>query len=151
MPREISAGGLVVRRMRGGAFLAAIRPAGRPEGYWALPKGLVDRGEEPLAAALREVREETGLEAAAVARLDDLRYVYTRDGVRIFKVVSFWLMRPLRGRLGAIDEAMRVEVADAAWLPLARAPELLAHRGERQLAERLRDAPGAAAPAAKPL
>jgi len=132
--RETSAGGLVVRRMRGRLWLAVILPQGRPPGHWVLPKGLVDRGEQPLEAALREVREETGIEAVPLGRLEDVRYVYSRDGQRIFKVVSWWLMRPLRGRLGAIDAAMRVEVADARWIPLADAPRLLAYRGERALA-----------------
>jgi 8-oxo-dGTP diphosphatase len=133
MPRELSAGGVVVRRMRGGTYLAAIQPQGRPQGHWVLPKGLIDRGEQPLEAALREVREETGLRAVVVERLPDIRYVYTRDGQRIFKVVSWWLMRAVGGRIGEIDPAMRREVADARWLPLADAPRLLAYRGERDV------------------
>ena len=133
MPRVLSAGGVVVRRMRGGGYVAAIRPQGRPAGHWALPKGLVDRGEDPLAAAVREVHEETGLVASPVARLEPIRYVYTRAGSRVFKVVLFWLMRARSGRIGEIDEAMHREVAEAAWLPLEEAPRLLAYRGERAL------------------
>ena len=56
MPRELSAGAVVVRRMRGRWWLAAIRPQGKPEGVWALPKGLIDPGEDARATALREVR-----------------------------------------------------------------------------------------------
>jgi 8-oxo-dGTP diphosphatase len=132
--REHSAGGVVVRRMRGGLFVAAIRPQGRPPGHWALPKGLVGRGEEPLAAALREVLEETGLQAVPVEALEPVRYVYQRrSGLRVFKTVEFWLMRAVRGRIGAIPPGMEVEVAEARWLPLAEAPTLLAYRGERRL------------------
>src|SRR4051812_1964493 len=100
--REFSAGGVVVRRMRGGPFVAVIRPQGRDAGHWALPKGLVQRGEDPLTAALREVAEETGLVATAVAPLEPVRYVYTRRGRRVFKEVQFFLMRAVRGRIGAI-------------------------------------------------
>ena len=135
MPRELSAGGVVVRRLRGRWMLAAIRPNGKPEGVWALPKGLIDSGEKPDATALREVREETGVDAELVRKLGDIRYVYTWEGERIFKIVSFYLLRYRRGRLGAIDPAMRREVADARWLPLDDAPRLLAYRGERQMAD----------------
>jgi 8-oxo-dGTP diphosphatase len=132
--REHSAGGVVVRRMRGGLFVAVIRPQGRPAGHWALPKGLVRRAEEPLAAALREVFEETGVEAAPVTALEPIRYVYQRPpGLRVFKTVEFWLMRAVRGRIGAIPAGMEVEVAEARWLRLADAPSLLAYRGERKL------------------
>jgi 8-oxo-dGTP pyrophosphatase MutT (NUDIX family) len=132
--REHSAGGLVVRRMRGDLFVAVIRPQGRPAGHWALPKGLVRRGEDPLAAALREVFEETGLEAVPLAALEPIRYVYRRPtGLRVFKTVEFWLMRAVRGRIGAIPAGMEVEVAQARWLRLSDAPQLLAYRGERTL------------------
>jgi 8-oxo-dGTP pyrophosphatase MutT (NUDIX family) len=131
--RELSAGGVVVRRMQGRSWVAAIRPHGRPRGHWALPKGLVDPGERAVETAVREVREETGLEARVVRKLDDMRYVYTRDGRRIFKVVLYWLMHPVGGRLGAIDEAMRIEVEEARWLPLEDAPAALAYRSERAL------------------
>ena len=135
MRREFSAGGVVVRRFRGRWFLAAIRPAGKPEGTWALPKGIIGRGERADAAALREVAEETGVEASLVAKLADTRYVYTWAGERIFKVVTFYLLRYRRGRLGALVARHQHEVAEARWLPLEEAPQLLAYRGERQVAE----------------
>jgi 8-oxo-dGTP pyrophosphatase MutT (NUDIX family) len=133
--REFSAGGVVVRRLRGRWMLAAIRPGGKPEGVWALPKGLIGRGEEAAATALREVAEETGVEGRLVGKLGDVRYVYTWAGERIFKVVSFFLVRYERGRLGDIPEAFRREVAEVRWLPLEEAPRLLAYKGEREMAE----------------
>ena len=138
MPRELSAGAVVVRRMRGRWWLAAIRPQGKPEGVWALPKGLIDAGEDARATALREVREETGVEPGDAQRLGDVKYVYSRGGERIFKVVVFYLARARSGRIDDLDPRMRVEVAEARWLPLDDAPRLLAYRGEREMAERAR-------------
>jgi 8-oxo-dGTP pyrophosphatase MutT (NUDIX family) len=135
MRREFSAGGVVVRRVRGEWRLAAIRPGGK-EKVWALPKGLVGRGESPADTALREVAEETGIEGRLVEKLGDVRYVYTWDGERIFKVVSFFLLRYRRGRLGDLPEHTAHEVDEVRWLPLEDAPRLLAYRGEREMAER---------------
>ena len=125
-----------MRRMRGRWWLAAIRPQGKPEGIWALPKGLVDRGERADATALREVFEETGVPGRLDGKLGDVRYVYTRGGERIFKVVSFYLVRAGRGRIGELPAGMELEVAEARWLPLEDAPRLLAYRGERDMADR---------------
>jgi 8-oxo-dGTP pyrophosphatase MutT (NUDIX family) len=133
MRREFSAGGVVVRRVRGEWRLAAIRPGGK-ENVWALPKGIVDPGESPAETALREVAEETGVEGRLIEKLGDVRYVYTWGGERVFKVVSFYLFRYVRGRLGDIPELLRHEVAETRWLPLAEAPTLLSYKGEREMA-----------------
>jgi len=119
-------------------MLAAIRPQGK-ERVWALPKGKIDPGESAAETAVREVREETGVEGMLVEKLGDVRYVYTASwkgasGERIFKVVSFFLLRAGRGRIGAIEDAMRIEVAEARWLPLEEAPQLLSYSGEREMA-----------------
>jgi 8-oxo-dGTP pyrophosphatase MutT (NUDIX family) len=144
MEREFSAGGVLVKTIRGRAMVAAIRPQGKPEGTWALPKGNLDPGEEPAQTALREVLEETGVEGRLVEKLGDVKYTYTRrGGLRVFKIVSFYLLHAGRGRLGAIEETMRVEVAEARWLPLDEAPLLLAYGGERQMAAKARDRSGA--------
>src|SRR5437868_12256322 len=135
MEREFSAGGVLVKRIRGRPMVAAIRPGGKPEGVWALPKGNLDPGERPEQTAVREVFEETGVHGRVVEKLGDVKYTYTRrDGVRVFKIVSFYLLRAGRGRLGEIEERMRVEVAEACWLPLDDAPRLLAYGGEREMA-----------------
>ena len=136
MPREISAGGVLVRRMRGRWWIAAIRPAGKPDGVWALPKGRVDPGEDAAATAVREVAEETGLQGRLEGKLGDVRYVYTWAGERIFKIVSFYLVRHTGGRIGEAPAAHAHEVADVRWLPLDDAPRLLAYRGERDMATR---------------
>ncbi len=143
MKREFSAGGVLLRTVGGKPHLAAIRPQGKRPGTWVLPKGNIDPGESPADTALREVREETGVEGRLVEKLGDVRYVYTWQGERIFKVVSFFLLRAGRGRIGEIDGEMRVEVAEARWLPLADAPRLLAYGGEREMAAKARDKVGA--------
>jgi 8-oxo-dGTP pyrophosphatase MutT (NUDIX family) len=136
MRREFSAGLVLVRRMRGAYWLAAVRPQGKPEGIWALPKGLIGRGETPAETALREGFEETGLRSRLHSKLGDVRYVYTWKGERVFKIVSFCLAHAGRGRIGELPAGMEIEVADARWLPLVDAPRLLAYQGEREMAVR---------------
>jgi 8-oxo-dGTP pyrophosphatase MutT (NUDIX family) len=102
----------------------------------ALPKGNVDQGEEPEQTAVREVREETGLETDLIANLSDIKYIYERswgDRQRVFKIVSFYLLRYRSGRIGEISRAMRREVRQAMWLPLDEAPRKLSYRGERDV------------------
>jgi len=140
--RELSAGGVLVRRMRGRWWLAAIRPRrdSHSREIWALPKGLIDTGERSEETAVRETYEETGVESRIQRKLGDVRYVYTWEGERIFKVVSFFLLRPVHGRLGDLPSGMELEVEEVRWLPLDEAPQLLAYGGERQMAERALEA-----------
>jgi 8-oxo-dGTP pyrophosphatase MutT (NUDIX family) len=134
--REFSAGGVLVRRLGGRWMMAAIRPAGKEEGVWALPKGRIDGGERGEATALREVAEETGAHGRSLGKLGDVRYWFNWRGQRIFKVVSFFLVRYEGGRLGDLPAAHRHEVADVRWLPLEEAPRLLAYGGEREMARK---------------
>ena len=69
-------------------------------------------------------------------KLGDVRYVYTWEGERVFKIVSFYLGRAAGGRIGELPPGMEREVAEARWLPLADAPRLLAYGGERDMAKR---------------
>lgn len=143
MVREFSAGGVVLRFMRERWWIAAIEPQRSDEEkakpskpVLALPKGLIDKGEKPADTAIREVREETGVEAALITKLTDIKYVYVRswgDKQRVFKVVSFYLLRYHSGKLGDIAPEMQVEVARAEWVPLEEADKRLSYSGERQV------------------
>jgi 8-oxo-dGTP pyrophosphatase MutT (NUDIX family) len=159
MLREISAGGVVIRTQDGVCWMAAIelpadeatisvespnRRSVRPKGkaVLCLPKGLVDTGEKALEAALREVREETGVTASLLTKLADIKYMYVRtwgDGQQVFKIVSFYLLRYESGEIDNISEAMRIEVARAKWVRLDDGPKLLAYRGEKQMARKALD------------
>ena len=146
----------MVRRSGDGWEMAVIQPqreppAGTPGSskkkaspkmLLALPKGLVDAGEKPEQTALREVREETGLTAAVITKLRDIKYVYVRtwgDHQRIFKIVSFYLLRFVSGDIDNINPEMRVEVKQAMWIPLADAAAKLAYRGEREVVQTAQD------------
>jgi len=167
MVREISAGGVVLREIEGVWHVALIEPQKedsresnpssddsqpakvprkRTRAVLCLPKGLVDAGEKAEAAAIREVFEETGIVAEAVTKLVDIKYVYVRswgDGQRVFKIVSFFLMKYRSGRINEIAPEMRVEVARARWVPLGESPTLLAYTGERQMVQRALEYVGA--------
>ena len=102
----------------------------------ALPKGLVDPGERPEQTAIREIREEIGVSVTVVTKLTDIKYTYIRswgDQQRVFKIVSFYLLRYHSGNIDDITPAMRVEVKRALWIPLEEAEHKLAYRGEREV------------------
>jgi 8-oxo-dGTP pyrophosphatase MutT (NUDIX family) len=139
MRREYSAGGVLVRRLNGRWMVAAIRPAGRPPGLWALPKGRIDPGESGEATALREIAEETGARGRSLGKLGDVRYWFNWEGERVFKVVSFFLVRYEGGRLGDIPAEFRHEVAEVRWLSLDDAGKPLAYAGEREMARNALD------------
>jgi 8-oxo-dGTP pyrophosphatase MutT (NUDIX family) len=146
MMREISSGGLVVRRVNDEWIVAVIEPQrdsnDPPKQVFALPKGLVDAGETPEQTAVREVREETGLQTSAVVKLADIKYSYIRswsDKQRVFKIVSFYLLRYESGRIGEIAPEMRVEVKQAVWVPLNEAVQKLSYRGEKDIVRRAQE------------
>ena len=128
MIREFSAGGVVVRRVEGRPFVAVVRVR---DAILALPKGHPDGDESAAAAAAREVREETGVEAELVEKLGDIRYWYAREGKRVMKKVAFFLFSYRSGDVADHDH----EVEEALWIPLDEAPERLAYKGEREMAE----------------
>ena len=112
--------------------IVPTRPAANGSKVLALPKGHPEQGESAEAAALREVREEAGVEARLVAPLGDVRYWYTRDGRRIAKLVSFFLLAYVGGEVEDHD----FEVERACWMPLENAARELTYAGEREMAAR---------------
>ena len=154
--REVSAGGVVVRPSAEGWEVAVIEPQKdnsvtvssknddkkRQKLLLALPKGLVDKGENPEQTALREVLEETGLKAVLVTKLGDTKYVYLRswgDRKRVFKIVGFYLLRYISGEIDQIAEEMRIEVRRALWIPLDGADRKLAYSGEKEMIRRAQE------------
>jgi 8-oxo-dGTP pyrophosphatase MutT (NUDIX family) len=156
MVREISAGGVVVHPSSDGWQVAVIEPQKEPptadsrqrgRKKWqkmllALPKGLVDAGEKPEQTAVREVLEETGLTAVPLTKLGDIKYVYVRswgDRERVFKIVSFYLLRYASGKIDEIAREMRIEVKRALWLPIEEAALELEYKGEKDMVRRAQE------------
>ena len=129
--KEVSAGGVVYRRTDDGDIevVLASRRTRRGDLAWGLAKGGIERGESRRRAAVREVREETGLIAEIESDLGDTRYMYVWEDVRIRKTVHFFLMRPVGGDIGDRDD----EMEDVRWFPLERAMKRAAYRGERDI------------------
>jgi 8-oxo-dGTP pyrophosphatase MutT (NUDIX family) len=144
MDAEFSAGGVVVDDAEGRAgaprclVIVPTRRAADGSKVLALPKGHPDGGETPEQAALREVREEAGVETELAGALGDVRYFYQRGGRRIAKVVRFFLLEYRAGDPADHDH----EVEEARWMDLEQAARELTYSGERQMvelaAERLR-------------
>jgi 8-oxo-dGTP pyrophosphatase MutT (NUDIX family) len=131
--REFSAGGVVVR----GDECIVIVPTRRTatgQKALALPKGHPEGDESGADAALREIREEAGVDARLVDKLGDVRYFYQREGRRIAKVVSFFLFEYVSGAVEDHD----LEVEEARWMTLAEAEKALTYRGEREMVGRAR-------------
>lgn len=126
---ERSAGGLVLRR-EPGSYSGLLIGRSTPR-IWSLPKGHLEPNESIETAALREVREETGIEATIIVKLSDIRYWFYANKMKHSKIVHFFLMRYVGGtptpQAGEVDETL--------WARLDEMPEMLTHVNERRLIE----------------
>jgi 8-oxo-dGTP pyrophosphatase MutT (NUDIX family) len=126
----VSAGGIVFRPITSGGTEVALISVGDPP-RWQLPKGLVDKGETPEIAALREAREEAGIDSVIIEKMKPVEYWYqaTVAGkrVRYHKFVHFFLMSYVAG------DVADHEVNEARWVEIGKALELLAFKSEREV------------------
>jgi 8-oxo-dGTP pyrophosphatase MutT (NUDIX family) len=129
---EFSAGGVVFNADRQIVVIVPTRRAADGSRVLALPKGHPDGNESAAEAALREVREEAGVDAEVVESLGEVRYWYQRGGRRISKAVEFFLLRYVSGDVADHDH----EVEAARWIPAEEAAGKLTYDGERQMVRR---------------
>lgn len=142
---ETSAGGLVLRNMRRAynprtnrVYLSTVKVAliGRTDRrgrlLWSLPKGHIEDYETVPMTAIREVREETGIEGEIIKRLGTIDYWFLSDGKRIHKTVHHYLLRFTGGELSNAD----AEITEVKWVPLKDLPRVLSYADERKLARR---------------
>lgn len=127
--RVSSAGGVVHRIIDGRQQVVLVHRRHPP--LWALPKGTPDSGETTEETALRETREETGLEVEIEAPLRSIRYYFVRGSTRFHKTVHFFLMRAVGGALDQHD----AEFDEVVWLDLPEALALMSHATERSVVE----------------
>lgn len=141
MKREFSAGGIVLRLLRQnvGATqdkfsknrIEVLLTQHSSNHYWGFPKGRIDPGQSSKEAALREVKEEGGVEAEIIEKVGDSKYVYTFGGEKIFKVVTIYLMKYIKGDPKNHDW----EVSEAGWFTSEEALKKLSFSKDRKLLE----------------
>jgi 8-oxo-dGTP diphosphatase len=134
---QTSSGAVIYRARKGGLEIALIaRNNGK---IWGLPKGIIEKGEEAKETALREVREETGLEGTIIRKLGDVRYFYSAKEhgalVRFAKVVHFYLMEYKSGSVEDHD----TEVDEARWFPIDKALYMLSYKNEKEIVQKAKN------------
>lgn len=131
MTREFSAGGIVLKK---GLVLLIKNAAMRDpkKAYWGFPKGHINNGEKSEEAAVREIKEETGIEAKVIKKLGDSRYIFTKDGEKVFKVVVYFLLEYVSGEPKPQD----LEVLELNWYEPEEALKLLSFQKDKDMLEK---------------
>ncbi len=128
MKQEFSAGGVVIKRENGQIYILVCQHSGHHG--WVFPKGHIGdklQGESKEEAALREVKEETGIDAAIGEALDPVAYWFDKAGEKIKKTVYYYLMEYRDGDFDKRD--MEMEAVE--WLPLDEVEERLTYDSDR--------------------
>lgn len=132
---EVSAGGLVISESNP-SLIALISHKNRGGGLdWVIPKGHVELGENYLQTAVREIREETGIESKILEKIGEISYSFKIGPKRIKKTVHHYLLKQIGGSLNAYNDPTG-EVMDVQWFELDRLEDVLAHENERKIAQR---------------
>lgn len=136
--REISAGGVVYKQQDDKIFVLLIKPSGKTknkDSKWSFPKGLIDGSEKSETTAVREVKEEAGIEAKIEEKLGSVKYIFIWEGENIFKIVTFYLMEYVSGDPKDHD----FEVAEAKWFELPEVDHHLTYKTDKEIFERAKE------------
>lgn len=129
MKREFSAGGIVFNTKGQVLVIKNMAMRDPSKSYWGFPKGHLDKGEKSIEAALREVKEEVGIEAEVIKKIGQSKYVFTLDGQKIFKVVSMFKMTSKSDQLSLQTE----EIQEARWVDPEEALKILSFPNDKKL------------------
>jgi 8-oxo-dGTP pyrophosphatase MutT (NUDIX family) len=130
-----SSGGVIYRYSEGVVEVALVVLTGRKA--WCLPKGIIDKGEDPPTTALREVREETGLFGEMINKLGYISYWYflNNNKVKVHKTVHYYLLKFVSGNTNDHDH----EVEEVKWFPVSEAVTALSYKNEREIMLKAKD------------
>lgn len=124
---EESAGGIVIKKENEQTFVLVTQHSGHHG--WVFPKGLIDPGEDKETSAIREVKEEGGVEAKIKHPLDPVEYFYQFEGNKIKKKVTYFLMEYISGNID--DHDWEMEAAE--WLPQTQVEERLSFKSDKKV------------------